>query len=523
MKNIYLALSLLGLSLGAAAQTPTWSTDVAPIIYNRCASCHRSGGVAPFTLFNYSDAIAHASTIRVQIQDGNMPPWPPDPEYKHLAHERVLTALEKQKIFDWLDGGRPRGDVSLEPPAPTFSPYGELPGTPDMILKIPAYTSNAAMGDVYRCFVLPTGLTADKFITAFECVPGNRSIVHHVLVYAETTGTSTRLDNLDPGPGYTNFGGIGTDSAILIGGWVPGATPVQYPKGFGMHLPKDAKVVMQIHYPAGSAGMSDSTELHLFFSPTNSVRNLLMIPALNHLSNIDRPLVIPANTVQQFTEQQALPADITLFGVTPHMHLIGTQIESFAVSPADDTLRFISIPKWDFHWQGSYMFQKALKLPQGSIAYARATFDNTVNNPYNPSNPPQEVRAGEATTDEMMVVFFLGTFYQPGDENIVLDSVGALGVKAPQAYYANVDLLQPYPVPANEKLVVKYHLSQPSTGSVTLLDMNGRVLREIQSQQKLNAGYTALPVDVSSLPSGVYTLRLNAAGITRTRTLSIRH
>jgi hypothetical protein len=523
MKTCYLALLLLGVSLSAAAQTPTWSVDVAPVIYNRCASCHRAGGIAPFTLLSYSDAIAHASSIRAEIQDGNMPPWPPDPKYKHLAHERVLTALEKQKIFDWLDNGRPRGDVSLEPPAPTFSPYGDLPGTPDLILKIPPYTSNAAMGDVYRCFVLPTGLTADKFVTAFECVPGNRSIVHHVLVYADTTGTSTRLDNLDPGPGYTNFGGIGTDSAILIGGWVPGASPVQYPQGFGMHVSKDARIVMQVHYPVGTAGMSDSTELHLFFSPTNSVRNLMMIAALNHLTNIDRPLVIPANTVQHFTEQQALPVDVTLFGVTPHMHLIGTQIKSYGVTPRGDTLPFISIPEWDFHWQGSYMFQKALKMPAGTVAYAQATFDNTPNNPHNPSNPPQTVRAGEATTDEMMVVFFLGAFYQPGDENIVLDSVGLLDVKTPRNYYGNVDLLQPYPVPAAGNLVVKYYLSQASAGSVSLLDMNGKVLREIQPAQKLNAGYTALPVDVTGLPSGIYTLRLNAAGITKSRVVSIRH
>ncbi len=523
MKTIYLSLFLCCYALSATAQTPTWATEVAPIIYNRCATCHRSGGIAPFTLLSYSDAIAHASTIKAEIEAGKMPPWPPDPDYTHLAHERVLTALEKSRILGWLNGGRPRGDVSQEPPAPTFPAHGDLPGTPDLILKIPTFTSNAAMGDVYRCFVLPTGLTADKYITAFECLPGNRSIVHHVLVYADTTGVSSQRDALDPGPGYTSFGGIGTDSSILLGGWVPGSTPVSYPQGFGTLLPKNAKIVLQIHYPAGTAGQQDSTELHLFFSSSGSVRNLMMVPALNHQSNIDRPLVIPADSVMEFTEHQAVPINGTLFSILPHMHLIGTQIKSYGVTPTGDTLRFISIPNWDFHWQGSYFFRKAMKIPAGTVLYANATYDNTSNNPFNPSNPPREVRAGESTTDEMMVVFFLITYYQPGDEDIVLDSASLLSVPRLQTYYANVDLLQPYPVPARGQLIVKYYLSQPLMGNVSLLDMQGRVVRELQPAQKLSAGYTACPTDVSDLPSGQYVLRLQADGVTRSRTLSIQH
>lgn len=523
MKTLYLSVAAMALSIAGFAQTPTWSADVASIIYNNCASCHRTGGVAPFALLSYSDVINHASTVKSMLEDGKMPPWPPDPEYNHLAHERVLSSSDKQKIFDWLNGGRPRGDISKEPPPPTFSPYGDLPGTPDLILKIPAYTSNASLGDVYRCFVLPTGLTADKFITAFECIPGNRSIVHHVLLYADTTGTSSRLDSLDPGPGYTNFGGVGTDSAVLIGGWVPGASPVTIPQGFGVNLPKNARIVMQIHYPAGTAGMSDSTEVHLFFSPTNSVRNLMMVAALNHLTNIDRPLVIHADSVEHFTESQAVPINITVFGVTPHMHLIGTQIESFCITPVGDTQRFVSIPKWDFHWQGSYMFRKAMKVVAGSTLYANATFDNTSNNPYNPSNPPVTVRAGEATTDEMMVVFFLVTYYQPGDENIVIDSSNPVGVPPGPTAYANVDLLQPYPVPASQTLVVKYHLSHSTSGSLSLLDMNGRIVRRICSDQMLQSGYTALPVNVADLAAGVYTLRLEADGYAKSRVVSVRH
>jgi hypothetical protein len=400
-----------------------------------------------------------------------MPPWPPDPSYNRLAHERLLSAAERSKIVSWVNGGRPQGNPALEPPAPTFSNKGSLPGTPDLILKIPTYTSAASSGDVYRCFVLPTGLSTDKFITALEAIPGDPSIVHHVLIYADTTNVSTTRDAADPGPGYTSFGGIGTNKAILIGGWVPGNDPLQSPPGFGIMLPKNAKVVVQIHYPAGSAGMVDSTEVHLFFSPTNSLRNLMISPILNHDVNNTTPLNIPANTVKSFVEQQAVPVDVTLFGVVPHMHLIGKKIQSFAVAPNGDTQRFISIPDWDFHWQGFYMLRKGMKIAAGSTAYALATYDNTTNNPNNPSNPPQNVRAGEATTDEMMVVYCLFSTYQPGDENIVIDSTPIVGVRPLQTYYSGVELLQPYPIPAKDELIVKYHLDKATNGCFELFDM----------------------------------------------------
>lgn len=388
---------------------------------------------------------------------------------------------------------------------------------------MPAYTSNAAMGDVYRCFVLPTGLTADKFITAFEAIPGNRSIVHHVLIYADTTGTSTTLDANDPGPGYTSFGGIGTDDAILLGGWVPGSTPTQFPAGFGERLPKNAKVVMQIHYPAGTSGMRDSTELHFFFSSSSAVRNVYVTPVLNYFSNITPALVIPANTVKTFVEQQLIPLNVSMLGIAPHMHLLGQNIESFGVGPAGDTQRYISIPKWDFHWQDFYMLRSLKKVTAGTTVFAKATYDNTASNPFNPNNPPKTVTAGEATTDEMMLVYFVYTLYQPGDENIVIDGTPAAGINTSRPYYKPVDLLQPYPVPAGAELIVKYHLDAAAHGSLSLINAAGQIVLKILNDQSLNAGYTALSVDISVVPNGVYTLQLAIGSSVQSRVVSIQH
>jgi hypothetical protein len=506
---------------GSFAQTPVWSTDVAATIYNRCATCHHSGGIAPFSLMSYVDVVSMASSIKTAVQSGKMPPWPPDPAVSRFAHERVLSSAEKANILGWLDGGRPTGDMSLEPPAPTFTNNGDLPGTPDLTVRIPTYTSASTTSDIYRCFVLPTGQSADKFITAFEALPGNRSIVHHVLVYADTTGVATALDAADPGPGYTSFGGIGTTKAILLGGWVPGTSPIKFPAGFGTKLHKDAKLVIQIHYPAGSAGMKDSTEIHFFFSPTNNVRDVYILAALNHGANITPPLVIPPNTVQSFVEQLSVPYDVSLLGVAPHMHLLGQNIESFGVTPSGDTQRFISIPKWDFHWQGFYLLKQVKKITQNTTAFARATYDNTANNPNNPSTPPKLVTAGENTTDEMMVVYFVFAMYQPGDENIILDNTAAAAIPG-QPYYKGIELLQPYPVPARDRLVAKYHLDAPTTGSLDLVNMSGQVMRQVFDKQQINAGYTALPIDVGSLAAGAYLLRLSAGGKVMTKQVTIQ-
>ena len=521
MKRLYLALLLSTLAISGRAQVPNWSSDVAAIIYNRCATCHHSGGIAPFNLMSHTDASNHAAAMRIRVQAGTMPPWPPDPSVRHYAHERVLSATEKSKILGWLDGGRPVGDLSLAPPAPTFSDAGDLPGTPDLTVQIPDYTSSSAGSDVYRCFVLPTGLGTDQFITAFEAIPGNRSIVHHVLIYADTTGVSTSLDAADPGPGYTSFGGIGTPDPILLGGWVPGTSPMRYPTGFGIKLHKNARLVVQIHYPAGTAGQKDSTRIRFFFSPTPSVRNVLILPALNHGANITPPLVIPANTVRSFVEQVQVPYDVSLLGVAPHMHLLGKNIESFGVLPNGDTQRYISIPNWDFHWQGFYFLKQILKIDAGATAYARATYDNTSNNPRNPNNPPQLVTAGENTTDEMMIVYFIIALYQPGDENIMIEQSPPASVST-APYYKGMELLQPYPVPAQNKLIAKYHFDTRAPGTLDILSVTGQIVQRVFSQQMIEAGYTALPIDVSALAAGSYSLRLSTHGKVMSRQIIIQ-
>lgn len=510
-----LSFCLLLTAGAAAAQTPTWSTDVAAIVYNNCATCHRSGGIAPFPLMTYNDAVAQASAMNADVQSGAMPPWPPDPTYSHMAHERLLSAAQKAKIAAWVAAGTPQGNPNLAPPQPVFSNNGDLPGTANLTVQIPTYTSPAATTDMYRCFVLNTGQSVDKYITAFEAIPGNRGIVHHVLVFADTTGMATQLDAQDPGPGYTSFGGIGTNNAIMLGGWVPGSSPVAYPQGFGVKLPHNAKIVVQIHYPAGTAGETDSTRIRFFFSSAPSVRDVLILPVLNHNTNISPALVIPANTVRSFTEHfdLNLGPDFSLLGVAPHMHLLGQHINAFGVTPLGDTQRYISIPEWEFHWQGFYLLKQIKKVPNGTQIYSQATYDNTVNNPENPSSPPQNVTAGEATTNEMMITYFVITTYQPGDENILIDTTTPTAITN-QPYYRSAELLQPYPVPAKSEVIAKLYFDKANTASLEVVNTAGQVVQEVFKNKALAEGYQTFAVPLNALAAGMYQLRLQtAAGV----------
>ena len=402
------------------ASTPTWAQDVAPILYANCASCHHAGSIAPFSLLTYADAYTHASLMYSDLGAGIMPPWPPDTAYSRFQHERTLTAAQISTIQQWALGGKPEGDVTLAPSIPTF-PSGSQLGTVDLSVVIPTYTVSGT-GDVYRNFPIAINVPAGSYITAVEVIPGNTAIVHHVLVYQDSTTTPATLDANAPGPGYTNAGGTGSNASVLINGWVPGSSPYYTPVGTGFRLPASTNIVIQVHYPNGSQGQLDSTRVN-FKLTTVPQRNIAVSPVLNHLSDMTNgPINIPANSTKTYYEQYTVPANITVLATTPHMHLIGQSIKAWANKPTTgDTIKFINIPNWNFHWQGTYAFRNAIKVPSGSILHASAYYDNTANNPNNPNSPPQAVTAGENTTNEMMIVFFSYIPYANGDTDIIID------------------------------------------------------------------------------------------------------
>lgn len=487
------------------SQSPTWADHVACIIYSHCTSCHNPNGAAPFSLMTYTDAVNNASRIKIQVENKYMPPWPVDNKFNKVAHDRSLTDKEIFTITEWINKGKLQGNMLNAPNPPYYSSFMVI-SNPDLQLQIPAYTVPANITkDLYRCFVIPTGLSVQKFITGMEIIPGNRNIVHHAQIFYDTTGATSTLDAADPDPGYTSAGGVGTEQAVLLGTWVPGSSPVFVPSGMGKRLPPTAKIVIQIHYPASNAGgKTDSTKVNFLFT-NYVVRNISDAPVLNHTTSMtDGPLFIPKNTVKTFHEKFFVPINATVLSIGPHGHLLCKSMKAYGVTLAGDTIPLINIPRWDFHWQGTYDFQKPIKIPIGTTLYGEATYDNTSANPDNPNNPPQDVSLGENTTDEMMLFYFSYLGYKAGDENIIVDtSSHKVHHNGCESNYSSVNTVHQqtgisvYPNPAGSLL----HISANGTADFELRLFNS-LGQLVYFTQNLST------IDLEGFPKGIYLLNI---------------
>ncbi|MBC7873024.1 MAG: T9SS type A sorting domain-containing protein [Ferruginibacter sp.] len=517
MRKLYLFTCLCILSVKTFSQT--WADNVAPLLFSKCASCHRPEGIAPFSLLTYNDAFSYRSSISNAVATKHMPPWPPDDNYVHFTGARTLTAAEISTIVNWVNAGAPPGNLGNAPPPPP--PVTNSLGIPDTVLKIPNYTSTAATADVYQCFVLPLRLNNGRYVSAVEVVPGNSSIVHHVLVYQDTTANHAAqiLDNASPGPGYTSFGGIGINSPILIDAWVAGTSVKKLPSIFGKRIYTNSDIVVQVHYPAGSSGRLDSTKVRLYYNSNPLPREVRIEPILYHNAPVlvNGPLSIPANTIKTFEERFALPSffKASVLTVAPHMHLVGQSIKSYANKPNGDTIRFIDIPHWDFHWQGQYYFQRPVIVEGGSTLRAFATYNNTASNPHNPNSPPQTVNLGEATTDEMMLVYFAFTQYQAGDENIILDS-SLLTTPAGGPSYV-VKELNIFPNPVRSYLQFQ-NPEQHKQTQLVVWDMAGRKIYEADITHQF---FVNIPTH--RWPNAMYRVYLQTQGTVYSGKIIVQH
>jgi hypothetical protein len=263
--------------------------------------------------------------------------------------------------------------------------------------------------------VLPTGIDADKWVSAVQVSPGNKKIVHHVLLFIDTQGEAEKLDGKDGNPGYTCYGGPGFDiqtpnsiAAALdlaggLGGWVPGTRVQALPDGVGLLLPKEGKIVMQVHYfPNGHPG-PDQTKVGIYYSKTPVERRMRYLPIVNTSFKIQ-----PGDSNKEVTAKFTIPFffDAHAIQIAPHMHLLGRKIKVELTSAnAKKTDDLIQIDDWDFNWQGFYSFKEPFALPSLSTVKLTCNFDNSTDNPKNPSDPLKVVGWGEGTEDEMCLAF----------------------------------------------------------------------------------------------------------------------
>ncbi len=379
------------------AGTLTFSRDIAPLIYRHCGECHRPRGAAPFSLLTYADVSKRNTEIATVTKMRFMPPWLPERGYGEFQGERGLTVEQVGLLQQWIFEGAPEGDPVDLPPMPEWPEGWEL-GPPDLIVRLPeAYELRADPPDVFRNFVAADLVEQDRYVRGYQFRPKNPQVVHHATVELDRTRGSRRLDAEDPGPGFLGMHAEATnppDGHFV--GWVPGRGPSLTPESMSWRLGRDTDLVLQLHMlPSGKRERVDP-ELGLYFADGPPSK----VPLMIRLGS--RSLDIPAGEPEYVSEETyTLPVDVHVHTIVPHAHYLGKDMKAFATLP-DGTRRWLLwIRDWDFNWQDEYRYREPVLLPRGTVLAMRFTFDNSASNIRNPHNPPQRVKYGPSTYDEM--------------------------------------------------------------------------------------------------------------------------
>lgn len=441
-RGIMSLLFMLLVSCQSEVLHPDYATHIAPIIHRTCTPCHRPGQIAHFSLTTYEDVRSNAEKILFTVQNRLMPPWPADPHYTEFLGQNILTEQEIQWIQRWVEDKCPIGDSSKIPALPSYYSSSFL-GKPDLTIPVKPIFIPGNYEDRFLLIKVPFEVPKDSFIRAVEFVPGNTKVVHHVngdMVRFETDlkknvndGAYVSDMKLDStiGLAYKNIGILHDDGSYptlvkSVVNYLPGVIAQQYPDGIGgwkIHQ-KNAFLLADLHYGPSVEETWDSSFIHVFYArvpPQRPIKEFQM--GTLGVSGIEPPLVLLPNKVQTHYSRYTLPNDISVLTINPHMHLLGKSFKAYALKPDGDTIRMISIPRWDFNWQYFYTFPKMLHIPAGSTIVMEGVFDNTLENPLNPFHPPQTIRDNNGsmkTTDEMFQLIISYLPYQKGDENISL-------------------------------------------------------------------------------------------------------
>lgn len=422
-----------GTTAAAEAPTFTYYRDAKAVLDAKCGGCHRPDDIAPFALTTYDEVRAVAAALPASITAGTMPPWPPADGCNEYDHSRALTADEQDLLLTWLAEDAPAGDPADEPERPAG---GADDFAPTMAIEMPAAYTPTAEPDDNRCFLVPWPEQSTTYITGFHVVPGNRSIVHHVIMFnaqASDVEELEALDDADPEPGYPCLGGVGAGGLPRwIGAWAPGAEAASMPAGTGMRIEPGSMMVLQMHYNTSSAEPApDRTRVEVELA-AEVEHPAVTVPFTNFQWALGgEPMLIPAgepDVTYGFELQASNPlfrqlltdADVAadeplvVHSAGLHMHYLGTS-GSLAVTRDDGREDcMLRIDAWDFDWQGGYELVEPMRVNPGDSLKISCTWDNSAENQPlvgGEVKDPHDVQWGEGTTDEMC----LGILYVTGE------------------------------------------------------------------------------------------------------------
>jgi hypothetical protein len=391
-------VSLAAIARPVLAQ-PVFYKDILPILQTHCQECHRAGEIAPMPFLTYAETRPWAKAIREQTIARKMPPWFADPKYGHFANDRSLSKVEIDTLSTWANAGALAGDPKDAPP-PRQWPEGWNIGTPDAVFEMPAAFPIPAKGAIdYQYLILPTHFTEDRWIQKVEARPGNRSAVHHAVVYIREPGSNW----LEGQPRETAFSvplakGFTTSDILMV--YTPGNSFDEWKPGIAKRIKAGSDLVLQMHYTATATAVKDRTRVGIVFAKEPPKQAVLSLQMSN-----DRFIIPPGDSDYRVQVSGTLPNDALLISMFPHMHLRGKGFEYLITGPNGHVETLLKVDDYDFQWQLNYRLAVPRLIKAGTHLTWVGIFDNSPNNHANP-DPTAEVRYGEQSWEEMMIGFF---------------------------------------------------------------------------------------------------------------------
>ena len=394
-----MAALMLGAGANAAEPegTPTFAKDVAPILYDNCVACHRPNHLAPMSLVSYDDARPWARAVKSKVLAREMPPWGADTSVRAYKNDTSLSQDEIDTIAAWVDAGAPRGNDADLPEVPQFTEGWSI-GEPDLVFTMLEPFEVPADGTVpYSYVTVPTNLKQDTWISAYEFVPGDRRVLHHVIA-------QVMEDDGKPATGEVLLGRDGDRAraeGATVGGYVPNRLGTVYPEGVATRLPAGADIEAQMHYTTiGEPATDQSSWGVVLAAEPDSMRRASGGQIINPMFRIEA-----GNPSFEVKASRKIKEDTYLSTMMPHMHVRGKSAKFIVKFPDGREEVALSVPNYDFNWQLNYQLEEPIFMPAGSELQTVFTYDNSTNNRHNP-DPTAEVRWGDQTWEEMMLGYY---------------------------------------------------------------------------------------------------------------------
>jgi hypothetical protein len=427
----YLTLFLLCTAVSLAADAPTYSEDVAPILLDNCASCHRPGQAGPFSLLTFEDAKKRGQLIEAVTKTRYMPPWHADASDVPFHGNRSLKQSEIDTLAKWVAGGMPEGDPAKAPAPPQFAAGWEL-DEPDLVAQMSEPFEVPADGpDLYRYFVMDVPVGETKYMSALEFQPGARTVVHHILGFLVP---AKDVEGKKP----QELGSVTNDGNRILT-WAVGTNPRILPEDVGVKIEPGMKMVVQVHYHPTGKVERDQSRLGFHFAKEPPARRYLEVqvpPHFGQLSALDVPAGSDAYTLN---ESFTLPVDVDAFSTFAHAHYIGKAFALKAHLPSGETKTLLKISNYDFAWQELYNFRDPVRLPKGTRIETSIRWDNRAENPLNPYSPPKDIQWGLFSEDEMGSIILDVVVVKPEDEQALLDAIEEHELQSAMSFYVATD------------------------------------------------------------------------------------